>query len=133
MRVVYSTMTGFNFGLVSAVHGFNRYPGLVVRAMRAIFAWAGTSFYDDFCTVEPASAGQSGQEMLRRLMLALGLPLADEKHVPMAPRFIFLGVQAALERFAPEGIEREIVLNSKRLSQRDTGGQYRTEAGSALV
>ena len=103
-RVVFFTLPGFNFGLVSAVHCFNRYPVMVTRAMRRLFGWAGTGYFDDFCTVEPVFARASGQTYLDKLMALLGIPLAAEKHVPMAPSFQFLGVVADLSRFARRGV-----------------------------
>ena len=102
--VVYATMSGFNFGKVAAVTQFNRYSRFVERVMRAVFAWCGCSYFDDFCTVEPAFAGDSGQRVLAAVMRILGVPLASEKHVPMSGRFTFLGVETNLAQFAGRAI-----------------------------
>jgi hypothetical protein len=79
-EAVLCILPGFNYGLVSAVHAFNRVSSFAVDVMRAFFAWAGNAFFDDFVTVEPTFAKRSGQAMLWRVMRRLGVPLADEKH-----------------------------------------------------
>ena len=88
------TMRGLNFGLASAPTLFGRVPRLATQLLRRVLAVVVTSFYDDFCVCEPAFAGASGQEAFWDTMELFGLPLAVEKHVPPAERFIFLGVQA---------------------------------------
>src|SRR6056297_2194301 len=85
---------GLNFGLASAPTLFGRVPRLATQLLRRVLAVVVTSFYDDFCVCEPAFAGASGQEAFWDTMELFGLPLAVEKHVPPAERFIFLGVQA---------------------------------------
>ena len=109
---VFATMPGFNFGEVSAVLQFNRYSAFVSRAMRQLFHWCGAPYFDDFCTVEPAYAKGSGQKALAWFMARLGIPTAPKKHVPMAARFVFLGVESDLAAFAQSqcvlvGVTRE--------------------------
>ena len=77
---------------------------MVCEAMHALYALCGTSYYDDFCTVEPTWAAASGQLYLRRFAERLGIPFSDAKHVDMAPTFVFLGVEARLGSFWPEGV-----------------------------
>ena len=113
-RVAFFDMVGFNFGLKSAVHQFNRYPALVVRFMRLVYAWCGTSYYDDFATVEPTCARGSGQRLLAHTMRRIGIPLSMAKHVPMAPRFIFLGVEAELAAFRRSGLVTLGVTDERR-------------------
>ena len=103
-EVVFVITRGFPFGLTSAVYHFNRYPRMVCEAMHALYAWCGTSYYDDFCTVEPTWAAASGQLYLCRFAERLGIPFSDAKHVDMAPTFVFLGVEARLGGFWPEGV-----------------------------
>ena len=103
-ETLFSTLRGFNFGLTSAVHSFNRYPRMLVRAMRLVHAWNGCAYYDDFCTVEPTFARGSGQRALLHMAELLRIPFAAAKHVPMAPRFVFLGVEACLGAFWPDGV-----------------------------
>ena len=103
-EVVYCTMRGFNFGLTSAVHAFNRYPRLLTELMRSVHAWSGCSYYDDFCTIEPRWAGGSGQRSLWRMAARFGIPFAAKKHVPMASSVTFLGVEALLGSFWPHGV-----------------------------
>src|SRR6056297_3345138 len=82
-------MRGLNFGLASAPTLFGRVPRLATQLLRRVLAVVVTSFYDDFCVCEPAFAGASGQEALWDMMELFGLPLAVEKHVPPAERFVF--------------------------------------------
>jgi len=88
------TLYGLNFGLSSSPLSFNRFPRLITQLMRRVLAVPLTNFYDDFCTIDPALANGSGQKYLWAAMESTGMPLAEKKHVPMAPVFIFLGVQA---------------------------------------
>ena len=55
---------GHNFGLVSAVVNFNRFPELVTIAMRAIFAAPMEHYFDDFILPDLAAAGDSGTLIL---------------------------------------------------------------------
>ena len=50
-EVEYFTLSGFNFGLKSAVLHFNRFPELMVAAARQIFASVCSHYYDDFVVV----------------------------------------------------------------------------------
>jgi len=103
-EVVYFTLPGLNFGLSSAPISFNRYPRLAVHLLRRVLAVPVTNFYDDFCTVEPAFTKGSGQKALWTVMEDFGLPLARQKHPPMATVFCFLGVEFDASRFASDGI-----------------------------
>jgi len=57
-----------------------------------LFAHAGGNYFDDHFTVEPAYMGGSGQERLNCLARCLGFLFDAGKHVPMAPSFVYLGV-----------------------------------------
>lgn len=103
-EVVYVTRYGLSFGLKAAPVLFNRYMSAVVQIARRLFGWCGTAFFDDAATVEPTFARGSGQRALRRIAELLGMPFSDEKHVPMRPVFVFLGVQSDLSQLWSMGL-----------------------------
>lgn len=75
-------LAGFNFGLVSAVCGYNRWPCLVVSAARAWLGCCVDSYFDDAFVGEPQLAEGSGQRALGKLAELLGTPFAPAKHQP---------------------------------------------------
>ena len=106
-------LPGHNFGLVSAVVNFNRYPELVAVAARAFFGVPVDHYYDDFILPDVAAAGDSGADALRALILMLGpgatrspseaiqAPELDpEKTKPAAQVNTVLGVVANLSAIA---------------------------------
>ena len=68
----YFWLPGHNFGLLSAVVNFNRFPELVVVVCRAFCALAIDHYYDDFIAVDVASAADSGIRCLREVMHIVG-------------------------------------------------------------
>eukprot|EP00965_Chrysotila_dentata_P077791 2566103-Pleurochrysis_carterae.AAC.1 len=72
-------MPGFNFGLKSAVNGFNRVPHCAVQVARRLLAICTAHYFDDFPVAEPDFAGASGQEALTELLEMIGFPLAPAK------------------------------------------------------
>ena len=90
-RVMFFEVPGFNFGLKSAVLAFNSVMKLTTEAVRRIYDVVCGSFYDDVATVDPTCAGSSGQDCLWSFHDMIRLELAVRKHVPVAPRFKFMG------------------------------------------
>ena len=91
-RTEYFLLAGFNFGLLSAVVGFNRWPRFVIAMARAWLGCCAVSYFDDAFVGEPAYAKGSGQWALGRVASATGLPFAPDKHRPPSTRPIFVGV-----------------------------------------
>ncbi|MDC0526132.1 hypothetical protein OAO87_03940, partial [bacterium] len=67
----YYYLPGHNFGLLSAVVNFNRFPELVVVAVRAFCALAIDHYYDDFILVD-IDPGGSGLRCLQAFVSAFG-------------------------------------------------------------
>ena len=88
----YFLLAGFNFGLVSAVCGFNRWPFFVMASARAWLGCCAGSYFDDAFTGEPAYARGSGQAALWAWAELTGLPFALDKHVPPNSKPKFVGV-----------------------------------------
>ena len=65
-------LPGHNFGLVSAVVNFQRYPELVVASSRALHGVSAEHYVDDFILPDLASGGQSARMSLESLVLSLG-------------------------------------------------------------
>ena len=60
----YYWLPGHNFGLASAVVNFNRYPELVVIALRALFALIIDHYYDDFILPDLEAGRRSALDIL---------------------------------------------------------------------
>ena len=60
--VTYYFLPGHNFGLVSAVTNFNRFPHLLVAMCRVLFAVPVDHFFDDYVIVDSRDGGTSGQD-----------------------------------------------------------------------
>ena len=101
--VVFFRLQGFNFGLKSAVLQFNRLSFFIARAAARLLRICCTSYFDDFCVVEP-SFDSGGQLALRKLASILRIPFAGERlgdgksHAP-SPANVFLGVNHDFARF----------------------------------
>ena len=65
-------LPGHNFGLVSAVVNFQRYPELIVSASRALHGVPAEHYVDDFLLPDLAAGGQSAQLSIESLVLSLG-------------------------------------------------------------
>ena len=98
-RAHFFILPGMNFGLKAAVNQFNRVPEFVVWVCRARLGVCTTHYFDDYCVCEPSFARSSGQELLGLVHRLIGMPLSDEKHVPMAISFNFLGVVSSFSSF----------------------------------
>jgi len=77
---------------LSAVNSFNAVSKFLTCMSRMLFGHAGGNYFDDHFTVEPVYMGGSGQECLNCLAAHLGFLFDPDKHVPMAPAFVYLGV-----------------------------------------
>ena len=102
-RVEYFLLAGFNFGLVSAVCAYNRWPRLVISAARAWLGCCADSYFDDAFVGEPQYARGSGQWALGALAALLGTPFSADKHAPPSESPTFLGVVTDLSRVVSHG------------------------------
>lgn len=102
-RPEYFLLAGFNFGLVSAVVGFNRWPRFVIGAARAWLGCCVVSYFDDAFVGEPEYAQGSGQAALGQLAALTGLPFAPKKHCPPSSVPTFVGVVTDYRRVVSHG------------------------------
>ena len=102
-RPEYFLLSGFNFGLVSAVCGFNRWPHFVMASARAWLGCCSGSYFDDAFTGEPTYARGSGQAALWAWAELTGLPFALDKHVPPHGKPKFVGVVTDYTRVVSDG------------------------------
>ena len=68
----YYWLPGHNFGLASAVVNFNRYPELIVVALRALFALIIDHYYDDFIIPDLEVGRRSALDILEDFILMCG-------------------------------------------------------------
>jgi hypothetical protein len=98
-------LPSFVFGLKSAVYGFNRVPATCVEIARRLLACCSGSYFDDYPTVEPSFALDSGQCALHLVQGLTGFPLAPAKSKPPGLVRKFLGT-VELVRRELEGVRR---------------------------
>jgi hypothetical protein len=103
-RVCFFTQPGFNFGLRSAVTFFNAVPAALISASRRLLGVPCTHYFDDVNVCTLAGMGDASQAAVGRLFSIAGFRFSDEKHVPVAPVTVFLGVRTSFERFASDGV-----------------------------
>jgi hypothetical protein len=87
---------GHNFGMISSVLNFNRFPKLMVAMARSLLALPVSQYFDDYFLMDLRSAGYSGQQGLQHLHNAVNRPLDQGKRQLMASRRIGLGVSIDL-------------------------------------
>ena len=100
--VVYFVVRGHVFGAVHAVNSFNAVSKFLTVSCRSLFACCGGNYFDDHVMVEPDFAGGSAQQGLACVANACGFIFDPDKHVDMARRFVYLGVQNDFSR-VPDG------------------------------
>jgi len=93
---------GHAFGLRSSVLNFNRVPHLLCVAAALIFAAPVDHFFDDYLTVDLASARGSAQECLDMLHSAVRVGLEPLKRKRSAAQQVELGVACDLRAAASE-------------------------------
>ena len=91
-RHVFFETPGFNFGLKSAVVGFNRFPEFCVEVARRLFAVACAHFFDDYTCVDPKCGLGTAKEALWLIHDLFGFPLSTEKSQKLLYENAFLGV-----------------------------------------
>lgn len=94
---IFYEVHGHCFGLVSSVLNFNRVPHLLCVAAARLFAAPVDHFFDDYLTVDLASAKGSAQMCLDLLHNAVRLRLEPKKRKRSAPRHVELGVDCDLQ------------------------------------
>lgn len=105
-RVRFFELPSFVFGLKSAVYGFNRVPATCVEIARRLLACCSGSYFDDFPTVEPSFALDSGQCALHLVQDLTGFPLAPAKSKPPSLVRKFLGIMTDFTRLQSHGEAR---------------------------
>ena len=93
---------GHNFGMVSAVLNFNRFPMLMVAMARSLLALPVSQYFDDYFLMDLQSAGYSGQHGLQHLHNIISRPLDSGKRQSMASRRLGLGVSIDLSNVRSE-------------------------------
>lgn len=115
----YFTLPGFNFGLLSAVHGFNRVPETTTAIAQRLGACVCCHYYDDFPTCEPSFAADSGQLFLQEVQRLAGFPMSIKKMVKPKRCGVFLGLTTDFARLRQEGIV-EMYLDQERAEAYNT-------------
>jgi hypothetical protein len=106
---------GHNFGLLSAVCNFNRYPELAIVVTRRLLWVVCEHYYDDANTAEPAWARDTGQQCLAAICgeQFFGFGFDEEQTTGMLPSNDYLGVSSSLEH-ADDGFVLMDVSASRR-------------------
>lgn len=118
-RPEYFILAGFNFGLLSAVCSYNRWPRFAISAARCWIGCCVDSYFDDCFVGEPQYAGGSGQRAMGAFAQLLGTPFAPSKHEAPSEHPTFLGVVTDLSRVASHGEISVSVKQSRKDSIRD--------------
>ena len=118
-RTEYFLLAGFNFGLLSAVCAYNRWPRFAVSAARCWLGCCVDSYFDDCFVGEPQYAGGSGQRAMGLFVAMLGTPFAPVKHEAPSELPTFLGVVTDLSRVASHGEMSVSIKQSRKDSIRD--------------
>ena len=124
-RVVYYYLRGHNFGAVSAVLNFNRFPAVLVAMCRVLFAVPCNHFFDDYVIVDLHAGGTSGQEALAAAHELVGQEVEPKKRKHMADKHKTLGQMADVSQvhidqtvvFSPEETRCTNVLRSLRAAR----------------
>jgi hypothetical protein len=116
-RPRYYFLPGHNFGLISAVVNFNRFPELIVVAARVLAAVPADHYYDDFLVPDLAVGGESGLRVIESFVLDMGIGRARRRHELIsspeldpdkrqasAPTNTVLGVGADLSKVHTTGV-----------------------------
>ena len=118
-RPEFFILAGFNFGLLSAVCAYNRWPRFAVSAARCWLGCCVDSYFDDCFVGEPQYAAGSGQRALVSFAALLGTPFAPKKHEPPSEFPTFLGVVTDLSRIRLHGEMAISIKQSRKDSIRD--------------
>ena len=124
--VTYYFLPGHNFGLVSAVVNFNRFPHLLVAMCRVLFAVPVDHFFDDYVIVDSRDGGTSGQEALASAHELVGQAVEPKKRKVMADANVALGQNVDVSRahvdstvtFSPVAQRCVTILHSLREAKR---------------
>ena len=111
--VVYFVLYGHCFGQVAAVNSFNALSKFLTCASRTLFASVSGNYFDDHCNIEPLYTAGSGQYAVVLLAGMMGFLFDANKHVPVNPVFVYLGVSHDLRR-VPEGFVSLCILPKRR-------------------
>ena len=97
-------VSGFPFGLASAVNAFNRLTSFLTAFNRRVLHLPSGNFYDDFVIVERAFAAYKAQKNMASAVAAFGYPFSAKKHKPAALTLVFLGVTSCFTAYQPAGV-----------------------------
>ena len=103
-KATFFIVSGFPFGLASAVNAFNRLTTFMTAFNRRVLYLPSGNYYDDFVIIERAFAAHRAQAVMGRAALAFGYPFSKEKHKPAAITMAFLGVATCFLNFQAMGI-----------------------------
>jgi hypothetical protein len=93
---------GHNFGMVSSVLNFNRFPKLMVAMARSLLALPVDQYFDDYYLVDLRCAGMTGQTGMQQLHIILNRLLDAGKRQEMAGKRVGLGVNVDVSRVRAE-------------------------------
>ena len=100
---LFSEVYGLVYGMRSSVLHFNRFPTLAAAVARRMGAAATGPYVDDFTTVDLLVAHGSGQEFTNVVIGSLGGELGPDKHKPVRPQQVTLGVNVRMDPVLKEG------------------------------
>ena len=102
-------VSGFPFGLSSAVNAFNRLTTFMTAFNRRVLYLPSGHYYDDFVIIERAWAAQEAQALMGKAALTFGYPFSKEKHKPASITMAFLGVTSCFIAYQMAGTVRMFV------------------------
>ena len=112
-HTAFFVVSGFPFGLSSAVNAFNRLTTFMTAFNRRVLRLPSSHYYDDFVIVERAFAALKAQTLMGEAARAFGYPFSAEKHKPAAIQMAFLGVTSCFAAFRASGIVNMFVARDR--------------------
>ena len=103
-EVRFVIMSALLFGFSASVMQFARWSRFLEAMMRRVLCLLWAMYVDDSNVVDFADGKGSAQWLGRRVLLAIGVPLAEHKKVLMSPCSTFLGMLHDLGRALSQGV-----------------------------
>jgi hypothetical protein len=103
--------------MVASVLNFNALAHFICFVASVEMLVVCDHYFDDYCEVDPASAGSSAQDALRLVHIILGLDIEMDKRQASAPSNELLGVSVSIATAHRHGGYAEVSTTPKRVSK----------------